>query len=38
MKKIKIDGEDRIVLVKIEDVDVRVEFDSGVEVNVMDEY
>ena len=38
VKKIKTDGEDRTVSVKIEDVDVRAEPDSGAEVNVMDEH
>ena len=38
VKKIKIDGEDRTVSVKIEDVDVIAEPDSGAEVNVMDEH
>ena len=38
VKKIKIDGEDRTVSVKIEDVDVRAETNSGAEVNVMDEH
>ena len=38
VKKIKTDGEDRTVSVKIEDVDVRAEQDSGAEVNVMDEH
>ena len=38
MKKITTGGEDRTVSVKIEDVDVRVESDSGAEVNVIDEH
>ena len=38
VKKIKTDGEDRTVSVKIEDLDVRAEPDSGTEVNVMDEH
>ena len=38
VKKIKTDGEARTVSVKIEDVDVRAEPDSGAEVNVMDEH
>ena len=38
MKKIKAAGEDRTVSVKIEDVDVRAEPDSGAEVNVLDEH
>ena len=38
MRKIKTDGEDRTVSVKIEDVDVRTKPDSRAEVNVMDEH
>ena len=38
VKKIKAAGEDRTVSVKIEDVDVRAEPDSGAEVNVLDEH
>ena len=38
VKKIKTDGEDRTVSVKIEDGDVRAEPDSGAEVNVIDEH
>lgn len=38
VKKIKTYHESRTVSVKIEDVDVRVEPDSGAEVNVMDEH
>ena len=38
LKKIKTDGEDRTVSVKIGDVDVRAESDSRAEVNVMDEH
>lgn len=38
VKKIKADGEDKTVSVKIIDVDVRAEPDSGAEVNVLDEH
>jgi len=38
VKKIKTDGKDRTLLVKIEDVDVMAEPDSGAEVNVIDEH
>ena len=38
VKKIKTDGEDRTISVKIEDVGVRAERDSGAEVNVMDKH
>ena len=38
MKKFKADGEDKTVSVKIVDVDVRAEPDSGAEVNVLDEH
>ena len=38
MKKIKTDGEDRTVLARIENFDVRAEPDSGAQVNVMDEH
>jgi len=38
VKKIKADSEDKTVPVKIEDVDVVAEPDSGAEVNVLDEH
>ena len=38
VKKIKSDDEDRTLTVKMEDVSVQIELDSGAEVNFMDEY
>lgn len=38
VKKIKTDGNDKTVTVKIQDVYVKVEPDSGAEANVMDEH
>ena len=38
VKKIKTDGEDRTVSVRIEDVNVRAEPDSGAQVTVMSEH
>ena len=38
VKKIKTDGQDRTVSMRIENVDVRAELDNGAEVNVMDEH
>ena len=38
VKKIKSDDKDRTLTVKIQDVDVEVEPDSGAEVNVLDEH
>ena len=38
VKKIKSDDKDRTLIVKIDDVDVEVEPDSGAEVNVLDEH
>ena len=38
VKKIKSDDKDRTLIVKIDNVDVEVEPDSGAEVNVLDEH
>ena len=38
VKKIKTDGEDRTVSMRIENVDVTAQAYSGAEVNVMDEH
>ena len=38
IKMVQSDNHTRTVTIKIEDIDVKVEPDSGAEVNVMDEH
>lgn len=38
LKKVKTVGKDRTLTVQIEDVSVKVEPDSGAEINIMDEH